>query len=150
IPGPGAFGETHLEVIETADGDGFFAFERLAPGNYAVRAVGNNGLGEIIASAVPVSLSSGASAEIELPVASVAGQLTLDLREESGRDLANALVLLIGRAIKANNVAELTAQVGGSSLIQRAVPPRPIHLTPERVGPHTLCVLPLAEDIRDP
>ena len=133
--------------------DGSYSFERLAPGRYKVFSGPHSNQAVQRIRSKEVDVVSGLGAELDFDHSEGDAALTVRVSGESGASVPSAQILLVPGHVEAQTGKAFNEQVIAKGLDVRSNfwnEGGPLKLDELKVGAHSLCVIPLAGDFRDP
>lgn len=133
--------------------DGSYSFERLAPGRYKVFSGPRSSRAVQLLRSKDVTIVSGRGAELDFDHSEGDAALTVRVRGEAGANVPSAQVLLVPGHVETENGKAFNDKVVAKGLDVRSHfwnKGSPLKLDELAVGAHSLCVVPLAGDFRDP
>jgi len=134
--------------------DGTFALNGLAAAEYEIAVLSMTTAFDSQMQSYQVTVNAGTSASIDIELGSIGAILDIEVVATDGSDLQSSQVLLYRGIINFESVGDareqLPALLAKGNLRMGWVPPNPLRIVGVAPGVYSVCVVPIAGDIRDP
>ncbi|MCP4448017.1 MAG: serine/threonine protein kinase [Myxococcales bacterium] len=153
VPLGGDVVRPQLAAVAFLRGDGSYNFERLAPGRYKVFSGPTSSSASQILHSKEVEIVAGRGAQLDFDQSEGDAALTIQVTGEGGAGVPSAQVLLVPGHIESQNGKAFNEEVVAGGIDVRSHfwnGGKPLELDELKIGAHSLCVVPLGGDYRDP
>lgn len=133
--------------------DGSYSFERLAPGTYKVFSGPRDSTASSVLHSQDVQIESGSGARLDFDQSEGDAGLSVVVKGLRGVDIPSAQVLLVPGHVESQTGGEFNASVVAASADVRSYfwsAGETLEVDDLKAGLHSLCVVPLGGDFRDP
>ncbi len=142
-----------LAAITFLREDGTYSFERLAPGRYKVFSGPQTSSASRVLRSKEVEIVSGRGAELDFDQSEGDAGLSVSVTGEAGARVPSAQVLLVPGHVETQDgkgFNDLVVAEGRDVRSNFWIEGGPLEIDELKTGAHSLCVVPLAGDYRDP